>query len=117
MPMNIRRFDPATAPPAHNRTILAGPVLPEGMSAPFRSSWGYLTDGGQMEAHSHPDMEIYVVFRGEGTVRVGAEEEPVTCGDVIEIPPDVEHTMTCAAEGELLWAALWWPANATSRSD
>ena len=31
-------------------------------------------------------------------------------GDVIEIPPDVVHTMTCQDAGPLLWAALWWPA-------
>ena len=44
----ITRFDPATAEKAHKDTILAGPVLPEGLRAPFEHAWGYLDAPGEM---------------------------------------------------------------------
>lgn len=33
---------------AHQDTILAGPVLPKGMNAPFDHAWGYLAGPGEM---------------------------------------------------------------------
>jgi quercetin dioxygenase-like cupin family protein len=48
------------------------------------------------------------VFAGTGTVVVGDERAKISCGDVIEIPPDAYHTMICDENTELLWAALWW---------
>ena len=38
---------------AHQDTILAGPVLPKGMTAPFDHAWGYLAGPGEMEYHKH----------------------------------------------------------------
>ncbi len=108
--MNIQRFDKATASGGHNNTILASDFLPKGVRAPFKGAWGYLENGGEMEAHAHPTMEIYVVISGQGEVRVGDEWRKVSSGDVIEIPPDAMHTMRCGQNGPLLWAALWWPA-------
>jgi len=106
--MKITRFDKNTAPGGHNDTILAGGVLPEGMKAPFDHAWGYLENGGEMEGHAHPTDEVYFVFAGNGFVVVGDEKVAVTCGDVIEIPPNVYHTMCCAENDTFLWAALWW---------
>lgn len=108
MSINITRFDKHTAPGGHNDTILAGPVLPHGMTAPFSHAWGYLENGNTMEGHSHPTNEVYFVFAGNGYVIVGDEKVPVTAGDVIEIPPNHYHTMQCAENGTFLWAALWW---------
>jgi len=107
--MNIQRFIPAKAHKAHNETILASAFVPAGMRAPFDAAWGYLENDSAMEAHAHPTAEIYVVIRGQGTVHVGDEQEAVGPGDVIEIPPDATHTMSCQSDGPLLWAALWWP--------
>ena len=106
--MKISRFDKNTAVGGHNDTILASDVLPQGMTAPFGHAWGYLENGGEMEGHAHPTSEVYFVFAGTGTVVVGDERAKVSCGDVIEIPPDVYHTMVCDENATLLWAALWW---------
>jgi len=106
--MNRSRFDKNTAFGSHNDTILASDVLPKGMKAPFSHAWGYLENGSEMEGHSHPTNEIYLVFSGSGFVVVGDEKEKVSCGDVIEIPPDAYHTMICDENATLLWAALWW---------
>ena len=106
--MKISKFDKTTAPKGHNGTILAGEVLPAGMKAPFGHAWGYLENGGEMESHAHPTDEVYFVFSGSGTVVVGDERAKISCGDVIEIPPNVDHTMICDENARLLWAAFWW---------
>jgi len=106
--MRIQQFTRETARPAHAGTILAGPVLPDGMPAPFKHAWGYLENNAAMEGHSHPTWEIYMVFQGKGKVTVAGETREVQCGDVIEIPPDAPHTMACENHGPLLWAAFWW---------
>jgi len=106
--MNITRFDKNTAVGGHNNTILASGVLPQGMTGPFGHAWGYLENGGEMEGHTHPTNEIYLVFAGSGTVVVGDEKAKVSCGDVIEVPADVYHTMICDENTHFLWNALWW---------
>lgn len=106
--MNISRFHKEDAHPAHNDTILAMDVLPAGVRAPFGHAWGYLEGPSAMEGHAHPTEEIYFFHRGEGVVVVGDEEQHVSPGDVVEIPPDTYHTVRNGGEGELLWFALWW---------
>ena len=104
----ISRFDKKTAPFGHNGTILAGDVLPNGMSAPFDHAWGYLEGKSQMEGHAHPTDEIYMVVKGKGFCHLGEERFAVLAGDVVEIPPDAYHTMECEDGEELQWAAFWW---------
>jgi len=104
----VTAFDKLCAPSGHNNTILAGAVLPDGMTAPFGHAWGYLEGASMMEAHSHPTDEFYLVVKGSGWCHVAGERFEVKPGDVVEIPPDAVHTMECGAGGELLWAAFWW---------
>lgn len=111
--MNVSRFEPNTASKAHQDTILASDVLPPGMRAPFKHAWGYLAGNGAMELHAHPSDEVYFFFQGDGFVVVGDERRAVGCGDVVEIPPNVMHTVQNESGRPLLWAALWWmPADA-----
>ena len=107
--MNIRRFVKNKARKAHQDTILAEDFLPAGLSAPFKGAYGYLENRSSMEGHSHPAVEIYVVMKGRGKVTVGEESAEVEAGEVVEIPANAYHTMTCSDGGPLLWAALWWP--------
>ena len=106
--MNISRFEVATSVKAHQDTILASDVLPAGMKAPFQHAWGYLGGKGSMELHAHPAHEVYFFFQGEGFVIVGEERRAVRCGDVVEIPSNVLHTVENETANALLWAALWW---------
>ena len=107
--MNVSRFDPASAYPSHNGTILAMDVLPPGMKAPFQHAWGHLQPGCTMEGHSHENAEIYFFHSGTGTVIVGEEEASASPGLVVEIPSNTWHTVRNDSDGELLWFALWWP--------
>lgn len=102
------RFDPKTAKKAHKGTILAAPVLPEGLQAPFSHAWGCLEQPGEMEYHKHKKEEIYFFFEGTGFVRIDGEELPVVPGDVVRIPSDAMHTVINRSDETLLWAAFWW---------
>lgn len=106
--MNIARFEITTASPAHEGTILASPVLPEGMPAPFGHAWGYLAGNGEMDAHAHPTREVYFFFEGQGIVMVDGERAPVGPGDVVDIPENASHTVVNESGRPLKWAALWW---------
>ena len=108
MGIKISRFDKEKSAPAHAGTILAMDVLPEGVKAPFSHAYGYLENGNAMEPHAHPTPEIYIVFSGRGAVVVDGEWSEVFPGDVINIPPNAEHSMIAQPEGAFLWAAFWW---------
>ena len=104
----ISRFNKETAPTGHGGTILAGRALPAGMKAPFDDAWGYLEGKSMMEEHAHPTDEVYFVLSGKGYVHIGNERYAVLPGDIIEIPPNIMHTMECEESDTLLWVALWW---------
>ena len=104
-------FSVEDAVKAHQDTILAAPVLPEGMPAPFDHAWGYLNQPGEMEYHQHDKEEVYFFFKGTGHVRIDGVEIPVAAGDVVRIPPNAMHTVINHDENILLWAALWWPTS------
>jgi mannose-6-phosphate isomerase-like protein (cupin superfamily) len=105
--MNVSRFSKEAADPAHNGTILASAVLPQGMKAPFHHAWGYVEGTNAIEPHAHPSAEIYMVFQGEGFMTIGGETCPVSAGDIIEIPANQVHSIQSGG-GPMLWAALWW---------
>lgn len=107
--MQVSRFIKEQATFAHNGTILAAPVLPEGFQAPFSHAWGYVEMGGAIEGHAHPNDEIYFIYRGLGIITVGKEERAVSEGDVIAIPGSAFHALRNTGEGSLQWFALWWP--------
>ncbi len=113
----ISRFDPANAHMAHGDTILAGPVLPNGLLAPFDHAWGYLNGPGAMEEHKHHKEEVYVFTNGNGFVVVDGVRYPVGPGDVAYIPPDALHSVVNEGEGELKWAAFWWDIIAPRAKD
>ncbi|MHB9032079.1 MAG: cupin domain-containing protein [Anaerolineae bacterium] len=107
--MQITRFSKEQAQPAHNGTILAMPVLPPGLKAPFNHAWGYVETGGSIEGHAHPADEIYFIYRGTGIITVGSEEQAVSEGDLIAIPSNAFHALRNTGAGHLQWFALWWP--------
>ncbi|NLV73485.1 MAG: cupin domain-containing protein [Chloroflexi bacterium] len=107
--MQIARFDKATAILAHNNTILAAPVLPEGMPAPFSHAWGYVEAEGALEGHAHPTVEAYFIHLGEGEITVGDETAAVSAGDLVVIPSGAYHALRNITNEPLQWFALWWP--------
>ena len=110
MVVNKIKFDPATAFTAHEGTILAAPVIPPEMKAPFSHQYGYLMNEGAMAGHAHSTDEIYIVLSGSGHIILGGKNKKLQAGDVVSVPHGVWHTMLCTDEdtAPFLWAALWW---------
>ena len=55
-------------------------------------TWVDVPPGAEQRAHSHPDSEqVYVIVRGTGRMRVAGDNEQVTEGDLVFIPPGAEH--------------------------
>ena len=106
--IHVQRFVKEKAELSHKDTILADKVLPSCIKAPFDHAYGYLEADKSMELHSHPTYEFYLVYAGEGFVTVDGEMRAVRPGDVIEIPPGSEHTMSSTPNSDFLWAAFWW---------
>jgi len=104
----VSRFNKETATKGHGGTILAGRALPQNMKAPFGDAWGYLEGKSAMEPHAHPTDEVYFVISGKGYCQIGGDRFSIDSGDVIEIPPDLVHTMECEDGESLLWVAFWW---------
>jgi mannose-6-phosphate isomerase-like protein (cupin superfamily) len=58
--------------------------------------------GGVTEAHRHAaSEEFYYVVEGAGRMRVGDQEQDVTVGDAILIPPGAVHGLRNAGDGPL----------------
>ena len=57
------------------------------------------------ELHIHPDAEeLVVITAGQGVMDLGGNPQAVSTGDVIYIPPAVEHELRNTDEAELLGA-------------
>jgi len=108
--IHVSRFNKEKAYPDHQNTILADKIVPSFLKTPFDHSYGYMENGNTMELHAHPAEEFYIVYSGNGIVTIGDEQSEVSPGDVIEVPPNVMHTMTAPENGSITWTAFWWNA-------
>ncbi len=106
--MKINNFNKEKAKKAHGGSILAADIISDKMNPPFGHAWGYLENSGEMETDVHPAAEIYIIVKGQGQVKIEGEISEVEAGDVVEIPPDNKHSISCKENQELLWAAFWW---------
>jgi mannose-6-phosphate isomerase-like protein (cupin superfamily) len=57
--------------------------------------------GATLEGHVDPMEEIYIIQRGAGRMRVGAQEREVAPGDAVHIPIGELHELTNTGEGVL----------------
>lgn len=106
--MKINNFNKEKAKKAHDGSILAADIISDKMNPPFGHAWGYLENGGEMKTDVHPTEEIYIVVKGQGQINIEGEISKVKAGDVVEIPPDNNHSISCQDNESLLWAAFWW---------
>jgi len=54
--------------------------------------WGFLRNGMKIHPHKHPQNEVYIFIKGEGTMQVDDEIMPVKDGDIILVPSNSMHT-------------------------
>jgi mannose-6-phosphate isomerase-like protein (cupin superfamily) len=91
-------------------TRASGKQYHEFLRVPALSAAMYILPGGEPDTQTpHAEDEVYVVTRGTGRVRVGAEEAAVGPGSVIYVAKDVEHRFFDYAE-DLEILVLFAPA-------
>ena len=63
-----------------------------------------IAGGGEVFPHSHPTHEFYYVTSGRGLMRIGDEEQIISPGDLVYIPPDALHSGRTVSENAPLHA-------------
>jgi quercetin dioxygenase-like cupin family protein len=63
-----------------------------------------ITGGGEVFPHRHPTHEFYYVTSGRGLMRSEDEEQIISPGDLVYIPPDALHSVRTVSENAPLHA-------------
>ena len=91
-----------------------GRLYQEFLRAPSLSMGLYvLPAGGTDPQRPHSEDEVYLVLRGRGRIRVGAEDRAVEPGTVVFVPARVEHRFHDVTE-ELSLAVFFAPPEGTA---
>lgn len=57
-------------------------------------NWAEMKPGSSFRRHYHEDMaEVFIIVQGEGRMRGDSTDERVSPGDLVLVPPMVEHEM------------------------
>jgi mannose-6-phosphate isomerase-like protein (cupin superfamily) len=57
-------------------------------------TWVEGDPGSEQPPHAHPTNEqIYVIVRGRGMMKLGGEEQEVTAGTLVFVPPGTSHAI------------------------
>lgn len=98
------------APPDHEGTVnvrLADQTFCDG----FEMILGTVKPGGEAEPHSH-DVEHQIIYILKGQAKVTLGDDPaVICGpgDVIRIPPKLEHAVAVIGDEEYQCVIIYSP--------
>jgi len=66
-------------------------IGPDDGAGSFHMRHFELSQGGNTPLHSHPFEHEVLVWSGSGTVHIAGDDKEIAGGDVIFVPPDVEH--------------------------
>lgn len=78
------------------------------LNSPFGSSWGFIETDISSAPHQHHEHEVFIILEGEGQIIIQDEEEPVSKGDAIYIPPFANHFLTNTGDKTLVFLTIWW---------
>ena len=87
--------------------LLARGDVPEDQLA---VTWVDVAPGGRQIPHHHPEVQIYVIVKGRGTMRVGKIEREVTAGELIYVPSGEVHGITNSGDTLLSYVSAATPA-------
>lgn len=67
-------------------------------------NWAEMKPGNSFRRHYHEDMaEVFIIVQGEGLMRGDSREEQLYAGDLVLVPPRVEHEMHVCGEHVLTY--------------
>ncbi len=78
-------------------------------------TWLEVPAGAEQTLHSHEEAEqVYVVVRGNGTMSVAGDTQPVGEGDLILVPPATDHVVANNNDSALAIVSVQSPAVAAA---
>jgi mannose-6-phosphate isomerase-like protein (cupin superfamily) len=73
-------------------------------------TWVDVPPGAEQRAHLHEESEqVYVIVRGHGRMQVAGDEEDVTEGDLVFIPPGAQHGIVNDGDETLVYVSAASP--------
>jgi mannose-6-phosphate isomerase-like protein (cupin superfamily) len=73
-------------------------------------TWVDVPPGAEQRAHSHEDSEqVYVIVHGRGRMLVSGDEESVSEGDLVFIPPATDHGIVNDGDETLVYVSATSP--------
>lgn len=73
-------------------------------------TWVDVEPGAQQPPHDHDPQQVYVITRGSGRMKVGDQEQDVTVGHMVFIPPNTEHGIVNTGDEVLTYVSAATPA-------
>ena len=73
-------------------------------------TWVDVAPGSRQTPHRHAPEQVYVIIKGKGLMRVGKEEQDVSAGDLVWIPPNVIHGIENRSSDVLSYISAATPA-------
>jgi quercetin dioxygenase-like cupin family protein len=65
-------------------------------------SWATMKAGAHAAAHCHPHEQAIWILSGRMDVRIGSETRICRAGDLVMVPPDIEHESWCPEDTEFV---------------
>jgi mannose-6-phosphate isomerase-like protein (cupin superfamily) len=73
-------------------------------------TWVDVPPGAEQRAHLHEESEqVYVIVRGHGRMQVAGDEEYVSEGDLVFIPPGAQHGIVNDGDETLVYVSAASP--------
>jgi quercetin dioxygenase-like cupin family protein len=63
-------------------------------------SWARMSSGMHAASHHHPHEQAFWILSGSVDFRLGDERRRCHAGDLVLVPPDVEHEVWCLEDTE-----------------
>ena len=78
---------------------------------------GLYAPRGKDDQTPHSRDEVYVVWKGKGAFRVGADRLPFVPGDVLFVPAGVDHRFEEFSDDLALWVMFYGPEGGEMRHE
>ncbi len=102
----------AEAPQRERDGLVSSILLQQGdvPESQLSITWVKVAPGSSQHPHQHLPEQVYVITQGKGRMYVGKEEQEVTVGDLIYIPPNIVHHVENLSHETLTYISAATPA-------
>lgn len=76
----------------------------------FTAGYVVIKPKGRVPLHAHTNEEIYIILKGKGIMKVGAEEKGVEAVCAIYIEPQAEHLLQNTEDDDLIMIFVYSPS-------